>query len=84
MINLRVRNHMPGNSMGSIWTQEDLNMFPTTFSAFKKNFPFSDINLFDFQKTLGKDISSHHIMIIIVIRIVFSLETLPIQTTSKM
>jgi hypothetical protein len=36
------------------------------------------------SKTLGKEISSHHIMIIIVIRILFSLETLPIYTPSKM
>ena len=51
----------------------------------QKELPFSqiDINLFDFSETPGKNVSLYHVVIIILIRILFSLETLPVYTTSK-
>lgn len=33
-------NHMPGSSMGSIWTQAVLERSATTFPTLKKKFPF--------------------------------------------
>lgn len=76
--------HMPGNPMESYWTKATLKD-PHYIPCSQKELPFSqlDINLFDFSKTPGKNVSLYHIVIIIVIRILFSLVTLPIYTTSK-